>query len=232
MANDEVEMIGRERVGELFLDQFSALELKRLIKFLATSHLLERKLDSQNKALFERFAKKDADSVRQSFPLRPVFSFFNLLLIGKFQYFGEDEFWTHEKVLEFVKSVKELVKKNPPEVEPNDAIIEKTPSISHALLGTVEVTRHSWARFLERSMEIPRDEAKNIPFTKKLVEQLQLSFARSFEVILPRKIALTRCLNNNVRRAVYFYDSKTDLRFVISADEPKTLLTVEVPVKE
>ncbi len=230
MTGDE--MIGKERAGELFMGQFSATELKRLIKFLSMSHLLEKKLDSQNKALFERFAKKEPDQIRESFPLRPVFSFFHLLLIGKFQYFGEDEFWTDEKIMEFAKAIKELVRKNPPEVGPNDAIIEKNISISHPLLGTIEVTRHSWERFLERHLEIPRDVAKNIPFTKALLEKLQTAFARSFEITLPKKIALTRCLNNNVRKAVYFYDSRSDLRFVVSADEPKTLLTVEVPVKD
>lgn len=225
-------MIAKDRVGELFLDQFSEVELQRLVKFLATSHLLERKLDSQNKALFERLQKKGPEYIRENFPLRPAFCFLNLLLTGKFQYFGEDEFWTDEGVGGFTARVKELVKKNPPEMGPNDEIIEKNPHINHAELGSVEVTRHSWERFLERHLGIPRDEAKNIPYTSKLLEKLKKVFSESNEVILPKKIALTRCLNNNIKRASYFYEPKSDLRFVISMDEPKVLLTVEVPVKE
>ena len=92
-------------------------------------------------------------------------------------------------------------------------------------IGCVFVTIHAWERFCERWY--PETKASR---SIKIANCLQRSFARAKKVELKGHHAVQRMVNNNFEEADYFFDSRMNCRFVVSAKQGrKILLTVEVP---
>ena len=85
------------------------------------------------------------------------------------------------------------------------------------------VTRHAWQRFCER---VPPKFVMSVS-ADYFADLLKAAFGRAVPEKLKRGGEVRRTINNKFVPAHYFYDAATNMRFVISEDEPKTVITIE-----
>ena len=96
-------------------------------------------------------------------------------------------------------------------------------SIANKICASVAVTRHAWQRFCVRvPPKFVMDES-----VEYFADLLRTAFGRATPEKLKRGGEVRRTINNKFVPAHYFYDAATNMRFVISEDEPKTVITIE-----
>lgn len=99
-------------------------------------------------------------------------------------------------------------------------------TISNKYMRDVSVTIHAWQRFFDRFL-VPHEKRVTVDLMKK---RMQISFARAEEVELPSAIVTKRLIDSGFKRARYFTDEQSILRFVVSEVPPYSILTIERPL--
>lgn len=128
----------------------------------------------------------------------------------------------YDEVLSRVQELKEKLKTISDATK--NALFDLSPEESTAFnthTGDVAISHHAITRFSERG-GVSRESPKNV------LKKFREAFERAFPVTLSPEHAVRRILNNKFEKADYFFDQKTNLRFVVS---PKThcIVTVERP---
>ena len=141
----------------------------------------------------------------------------NILRVGEEEARGSQlpyDFLRQQKDLKFAQIGKLL---KVPEFPEGGLSVANTNCVSAA------VTKHAWQRFCKR-VPLKLVMGEGIDYFADL---LKTAFGRSVPEKLKRGGEVRRTINNKFVPAHYFYDAATNLRFVISEDEPKTVITIE-----
>lgn len=221
-----IEVFDKERAKELFLSQFSDSELLELRGFL-TQPALKNYL---NKSLWGiDLEKASAETIRTAFPLNPIFKMLNRLLYkGKLPlvWFNGEAIPDYRIIIREIPKIKQLIEDY--EKQWLEQLYQAWIA-ENDRLGQVRITIHALERFRERFIE-QSSYNKEISDYECLM-LIKRFFKKSHKIDIDSKSGFFRLVNNCGRPAEYWYNSGANLRFVISCDTPRTILTVEAPRK-